>query len=256
MYRTHLPTLSLLAICSCLGLYSTACDPGETPNVAPLAADSHEESAGAQEFSSGFDLDRKIDPKLEQVVDWAGLDLTTLTHHTYSSLEVFVISTVTDTLAITSASNGLLAPFPAGIPTLDDPVIADGVLIATTIRDLGDNIVGFGTEQEVLDSANALGETTFTLTLPDRGTLMLAQQEDFSIPFGEIEDMLASQEFIRTYDPPLVFTTTVPCSGTVIGGTEEFAGASGWMLEVDIVHEINLIDRTLDLTVLVLAGID
>ncbi|PRP90994.1 hypothetical protein ENSA5_60690 [Enhygromyxa salina] len=162
-----------------------------------------------------------------------------------------MFSTATDTIALSTASGGLFAPFPTGIPALDEPEIADGFLGAFKIHDIHGNLVGFGTEQEVIDFDTAIASTTFTLTLPGRGTLMLSQIEDTSVYFAEVEDMIADEEYIRSFDPPLVAVTTVQGTGRVIGGTGEFRHARGRMREIDYLYEANLIDRAFNLTDLI-----
>lgn len=162
--------------------------------------------------------------------------------------EIFRYSTSRDLIANTNAStNPILAPSPAGIVPLDDPAISDGAMIAFKLHDDDDQLVGFGTEQEVLDMVDASSETTYTLTLPGRGTLMLAQLEDFAPLFAEIGDMLADGELVRDYDPPLSVITTKPQTGRIIGGTGEFLGARGSWTELDVVHRFDLVGRTFDI---------
>jgi hypothetical protein len=252
---------SLVMFSALILVAAPACD-ADDPTGGSEAALAQAGSEADPRESQGDDQDRgdearvaraQLETQVEQLQDLVGFD--PLPGQPISSLDVFVFTTREDVIAITGASDGFLAPFPANIATMDEPSIADGVLITTKIRNLADQIIGFGSEQEVVDLVNAMGDTTYTLTLPDRGTLMLKQVEDFSAPFAEIADMIASEEYIRTYDPPLVFVTTVPLTGQVVGGSGEFSDAEGYMLEIDIVHGINLIDRALDLTIVVPVGI-
>lgn len=173
---------------------------------------------------------------------------TTQTH--FGSTEFFYF-TANDILAITSAPGGLFPPFPADIPTLTEPELANGFLAAFKVFDQYGNIVGFGTEQEVIDAANAINLTTYTLTIPGRGTLMLRQREDLGVVFDEINDMVSSAELVRTYDPPWIVLTTVPGTGRIVGGSGEFTFAKGIMREFDVVHQINLADREFDLDVVI-----
>jgi hypothetical protein len=164
-------------------------------------------------------------------------------HPLAGTTENFYFSSATDTIATTSATGGLFGPFPAGIPTFDEPEINTGFLLAFKIYDENNNLVGFGTEQEVQDYGNASAVSTLMITLPARGTLMLQQVEDFSIYFSEIDDMMAEQDYHRSFDPPLEALTTVPHTGKIVGGTGEFANAKGRMKEFDFLYDINLLTQ-------------
>lgn len=163
-------------------------------------------------------------------------------------LETFTLSSSQDFLALTSAPGGLFAPYPADIPTLPAE-IADGLLVAGTFRNQNGEVIGFGTEQEVLDFPNLQTATTYTITIPGRGTLMLEQLEDISWLVAEVNDMVASQEFVRAYDPPVVLVNSIEGTGRVIGGTGEFSGAKGSVREIGTLHELNLITLQHDLDV-------
>jgi hypothetical protein len=176
------------------------------------------------------------------------LDTTQLRSAKSPTVEVFQYSTSQDLIANTNdPNNPILAPSPAGISPLEEPEISSGGLIAIKIRDQNDELVGFGTEQEVIDMVGASALTTYTLTLPGRGTLMLEQTEDFSPLFAEIYDMLDDAELVRSYDPPLAVLTTKPGTGRIVGGTGEFAHARGSWTELDIVNQFDLVARTFDI---------
>lgn len=163
------------------------------------------------------------------------------------TVETFQFS-ADDFIAVTSAPGGLFAPVPSGITSLP-PELADGFLIATTFRDETDTVIGFGTEQEVLDLANEEGLTTYTITIPGRGTLMLRQRETLSWLLGEFTDMFANEEFVREYDPVYVQINTIPGTGWIVGGTGEFAGSMGVFREVGWLRELNLLTGQHDLGV-------
>ncbi|MRG93483.1 hypothetical protein [Polyangium spumosum] len=164
------------------------------------------------------------------------------------SVETFRFST-DDVIAVTMASGGLFAPSPASIPTFDEPEIADGFLLAFKLYDEQGNLRGFGTEQEVLDLPNARTFTTYTLTLMDEGTLMLAQTEDLTVLLAEVEDMLATGELIRTYPTPLRTLSTIPETARIVGGTGKFVKAKGTFREFSIAHTIDLVNRDHDLEI-------
>jgi hypothetical protein len=154
--------------------------------------------------------------------------------------ESFYLSSEANFLTLTSMEGGLFAPLPMGMPSLP-PELEDGFLLGFTFSDENGEIVGFGTEQEVLDLVEATGETTYTLTIPGRGSLMLAQGEEFAYMFEEINDMVADQEFVREFDPPLVNIHTVPGSARIIGGTGEFAHVKGFWREISIIYKLDLV---------------
>jgi hypothetical protein len=154
------------------------------------------------------------------------------------TVETFQFS-ASDFIALSMAPGGLFAPYPSGVSAMP-PELSSSFLVGFTFYDEHDQVVGFGTEQEVLNFDEATGQTTYTLTIPGRGTLMLSQEEEFAYLLEEVADMVATQEFVRSYDPPLVNIHTVPGSGRVIGGTGEFAQAKGLMREYSIVRQLDL----------------
>jgi hypothetical protein len=153
--------------------------------------------------------------------------------------------TFADTFALNSAPGGLFAPIPPDIDDFDEDVLANGFIAAFTVSDADGEVIGFGTEQEVLNLANATTKTTFTFTLPLQGTLMLSQREDFSLFLAQVLDMIANNETEREYNPPLVAITTIDGTGRVVGGTEEFTGAKGNMVEIFALSKIDLVQGTL-----------
>jgi hypothetical protein len=156
------------------------------------------------------------------------------------NVETFQLFTNPDFLSVTQAAGGLFLPQPNGMQPLP-PELVDGFLLTFTFRDLEGNIAGFGSIQEVIDFQTTAAETHYMLTMPGRGTLMLAQEENNEALFAELFDMIADQEFVRVYDPPLVFINTVPGTNKIIGGTGEFAHAKGIWREFAIVNEFNFL---------------
>lgn len=169
------------------------------------------------------------------------------------NIETFHFS-ASEFIALSMAPGGLFALQPSGIPALP-PELAEGFLLGFTFYDEQEQVVGFGTEQEVLDFEQATGQTTYTLTIPDRGTLMLRQEEEFAYLLEEVADMVASEELIRTYNPPLVNVHTVPGSGWIVGGTGEFDFAFGLMREYSIVRQLDLTTGQHDLGIILQVAI-
>ena len=155
-------------------------------------------------------------------------------------VDTFYFFTNPDFLSVTQAQGGLFAPSPPGMQPLPSE-LADGFLLGFTFHDLSGDVVGFGSIQEVVDFENAEATTHYMLTLPGRGTLMLAQEEDNTALFAELSDMIAEQDFVRSYDPPLIFVNTVYGTNKIIGGTGEFAHAKGFWREFAVVNEFNFL---------------
>jgi hypothetical protein len=151
-------------------------------------------------------------------------------------------------IAATVANGSFVAPFPAGIATLDEPAIRDGLVLLARLEDTHGNVVGFASEQDVIDLASMVGHSTWTLTIPGRGTLFLTQDETLAPLFGFLTEMVAAGQLERTWDPPYVLTTTLPRTGLVVGGTGEFAHAHGRFREVDALHRISLLTGALEVT--------
>lgn len=192
--------------------------------------------------------------ELSANVGCTGFEMPQLMVPNFSSIEVFMFSLQPDAFALTSATGGLLAPFPSTIDTFDEPEISEGAFVGTKVLDRCGNLIGFGSEQQLLDTQTALADTTYTITLPDRGTMLASQEENFAPIFGEINDMVANQEFVRSYSPPLTVVTTSFGSGELLGGTGEFADQKGFMIEINFISEINLLDGSADILDVLLVG--
>lgn len=145
-----------------------------------------------------------------------------------------------DYIAAVLAPGAFPASFPAGINQFYEPAIQSGLMLAGKLRDADGNVVGFAVEQAEADFQALVSTATWTLTLPGRGSLFLAQQEDLTLLVQILTDMMMNQEYERTYDPPLYVVTTIG-EGIVVGGTGEFAGARGTFREVDFVEYLNLV---------------
>ncbi len=169
--------------------------------------------------------------------------------------ETFVVRPA-NYLAATLAAGSFLAPFPAGIPTLEEPAIRDGLILLAKLEDAGGAIVGFASEQERADFVSLVGTSTWTLTVPGRGTLFLSQEETLAPLVQFISEMVAAGQPERTWDPPFVLTTTLPGTGGVVGGTGEFKNAHGTFREVDSLHFISLITGALRVTDTIIIELD
>ena len=158
------------------------------------------------------------------------------------TIETFVFSSNPDFLAISTAPDVLIAPFPVGIAPLA-PEIDDGFLLGFQFRDLNGNVIGFGSELEVLDFETLTGDTTYTLMINGRGSIAFSQVEDFESLFGLVDDMVADQVVERVFEPPVVLLSTIPGSTRVLGGSGEFEGVVGVAREYAIVNSLDLVTR-------------
>lgn len=165
------------------------------------------------------------------------------------SMEFFYFEAPEDVISITSAPGNLFAPTPAGIPLFTEPELAEGFMVSFKVYDQNHDLVGFGTEQEIVDLPGEIAYTTYTLTLPGRGTLMLKQQEDIGPLLAEVAEMGATQDLVREYNPPWVMLSTIPGTGRIVGGTGEFAHAKGVVREFGVTYGIDLTTQTFDIAV-------
>lgn len=217
-------------------LVLSACDMEEaTPNLAAEAADL--EVVDIEQMD--FDWDLVPQPAIPGIMPgYEGPEQIPAKQPW--NVETFYFFTNPDFLSVTQAVGGLFTPAPAGVQPLP-PNLADGFLLGFTFHDLSGEIVGFGSIQEVVDFETAAADTHYMMTMPGRGTVMLAQEENNEALFAELFDMIANQDYIRSYDPPLVFINTVPGTARIVGGTGEFAHAKGIWREFAVVNEFNLL---------------
>jgi len=237
----HNRALIFALTCSCLALPMSACDQDVGPRD-----DRTEALVAAIGTQSGLDASAATELQAP---------LSALMQ-SCSHVEVFSFRTTHDSFLVNSAPGGLFSPMPSDIELFQAPNLGNAFIAGFEFRDLQGHIVGMGTEQEVLDLPNFSVDTTYTLTIPGRGTLMLGQQEGLEEFLGEIDDMMASQEYVRTFNPPLVMVNTTPGTGHIIGGTGEFAGSRGTAIEVGFVYSIDLIEQSFDLGVALLIGFE
>ena len=156
---------------------------------------------------------------------------------------IYTFSTETDVIAMTMASDGLFAGIPVGIDGLDEPAIHNGFIGSARLYESGGPLVGFATKHEEFLPPSPTSLSTFTLTLPGRGTLFIEGVQDVEPFYDQLWDMLASGDLVRTFDPPLTVVSTVPRTGRIVGGSGEFARVRGVWRETQALHELDLIER-------------
>jgi hypothetical protein len=154
-------------------------------------------------------------------------------------LEKFMIEAPRDILVVTHNGTNIIDPRPSGIALFDEPALQSGLLLVAKIRNEKGEIVGFAVESEAMDSASnpMLGKmrmnTDWTIVLPARGTIHVAQIEDAGAVGKEI---LPSVMLGKEWNGKADFVSTVgpdPSGrGIIIGGTREFQGITGSFVEV------------------------
>lgn len=249
MYRLIKPTLTT-ALASLL-LLLTACDPSTDPAAVQLEDSGQLPVAPADaRLRAGSTIPEIASESAERLL--AAAD-PAVKAKGKCKLDTFQFRLPEDAIAIATPPGGFFTPFPHGIPTFDDPILQDSYIFVITMRDLANNIVGYASEQEVVDLVVNESKTSYTLTLPGRGTLMLAQLESFQVLIDAVDDMIADGVLVRTFDPPLVEVLTIPGTGKVVGGSEEFNKAKGIMQEIGVVYEIDLVNNAFELGIIVQA---
>jgi hypothetical protein len=141
-----------------------------------------------------------------------------------------------DILALTQGGGVPIINYPEGIRSLAGTAAESQLMLGVTIRDDKREIVGIATELETFDQP--MGErfshdTVWTIMIPGRGTLVAFEREEST------DEVLAFFRRIQAaggawegdFEAP---STVGPASnglGIIIGGTGEFEGATGYMLE-------------------------
>ncbi len=168
-------------------------------------------------------------------------------------------------VALTHGGIVPMPPFPDGIPPLAEPNIRLGLGLITKLRDVTDEVVGFATELEAASPATSLWEgrimtdTFWTVAVPGRGTLFLHETEDnwdlvtrIALPARLLRrDWTGEWTNVNTVGP------RPDGRGTVIGGTGEFASASGSFIEVGRLRRFTAagaMEFTMELRVALAAG--
>ncbi len=157
------------------------------------------------------------------------------------SVEVtFHMDAPQDGIAITHAGDKPLPLYPAGIGTLSDPSINQGFVLLTKLRDASGAVIGFTSEQEVVSPESNLAngtlmtQSSWTLTIPGRGTIFLFEIENQSefLQKAGVPALTAGKE----WNQPWTFVTTAgpheSGHGIVVGGTGEFEGITGTFTEI------------------------
>jgi len=154
-------------------------------------------------------------------------------------LESFFIDITKHAIAATHNGQQPLAAFPPGIGTLAEPALERSLAFLMKLSDASGRVVGFASELEVMspDSSLVSGKmvlaTDWTLVLPGRGSIFLAQVEDASdfikrvaLPvIASRKDWEGDWKVVSTIGP------RADGRGVIVGGSGEFEGVTGSFVE-------------------------
>lgn len=152
----------------------------------------------------------------------------------------FMMFAPDDGIATTHSGHKPLPLYPPGIGALSDAKINQGFVLLTKLRDENGDVIGFTSEQEVVgsDSDLKLGllrtQSSWTLTIPGRGTIFLFEDEDQSefLMKAGLPALTQGKEWNEKWT---FVTTAGPDAsgrGVIVGGTGEFDGIMGTFTEV------------------------
>jgi hypothetical protein len=155
-------------------------------------------------------------------------------------VEWFFLDVPGHEVALTHGGIVPMTRFPAGIPPLREPNIRLGLGLVTKLRDVTDEVVGFATELEAaspetsIADARILTDTFWTVVVPGRGALFLHETEDNWDLLTRIAlpALLLRREWTGNWTNVNTVGPRPDGRGLVVGGTGEFAGATGSFLEV------------------------
>ncbi len=152
----------------------------------------------------------------------------------------FFLDTTLDTVAISNNGLNLLAPFPAGIPLLDEPNIQPGLAILAKIRDEHGEVIGFASELEDFPPEGPTPEgelrwkTAWTLVIPGRGSIFLNQIEDARELLTLViwPTLATGIPFEGDYSAIPTDGPRFDGRGVIVGGTGDFKRLRGSFVEI------------------------
>lgn len=156
--------------------------------------------------------------------------------------EVFHLEMPTDGLATTHNGRHILPTAPAGIAQLTEPAIASGLLLIAKLRNEQGEIVGTASEAEWFphpEDTSQPWHATWTIMIPGRGHIVGYEQERVSPTAARIFATVAAGEEWRGEFYEQVAVGPLPSGdGVILGGSGEFAGATGTLSEFARLHRM------------------
>lgn len=158
----------------------------------------------------------------------------------------YFIEAPRDLIALTHGGGLALAPRPPGIATLADTPIPNALALTTLLRDSEGRIVGLTSELEEFPLATPtegepVWDTYWTLMIVGRGSLLLHEKESLGPTVGRIFREAASEG--RGWTGSHTESSTVgplpDRNGEIVGGTGDFAGASGTFREIGTLRSLS-----------------
>jgi hypothetical protein len=141
-----------------------------------------------------------------------------------------------DILALTQGGHVPIVYYPADIRSLAGTGAETQLFLGVTIRDDKGAVIGVGSELETFHlpyDERLAHDTVWTVMLPGRGTIVAHELED-STP-DVVEFFRSIQKAGGTWSGSFEARSTVGPGkdglGVIIGGTGEFEGAQGYMIE-------------------------
>lgn len=156
--------------------------------------------------------------------------------------EVFYMELPVDGLAITHHGKHLLASGPAGIGHLTEPAIQNGLLLIAKLRNEQGEIVGTASEAEWfpnLEDMTVPWHATWTIMLPGRGHVVGYELEKVTPASGQVfAQVAAGQEWNGEFYEQVAVGPLPSGDGVILGGSGEFAGATGTLTEWARLHRM------------------
>lgn len=143
-------------------------------------------------------------------------------------IEKFYWDTPGDLIVLTHGGAYPQVPIPAGIESFQGTELESQIVVAMKLRDADNNVIGVGSELEFVDERGNL-QVFFTFVIPSRGTIFVHAVKGVAPELAEIFGNVAQTGESWTGDLPIVSTIGPGTDGrgVIVGGTGEFAGATG-----------------------------
>lgn len=158
----------------------------------------------------------------------------------------FFIEMPEDGISLTHGGALAIRAMPPGIATLRDTPIPNALALTTLLRDSERRVVGLATELEEFPLSPApegepVWDTYWTLMIVGRGSLLLHEKESLGPTVGRIFREAASEG--RGWAGSHTESSTVgplpDRNGEIVGGTGDFAGASGTFREIGTLRSLS-----------------